>query len=144
MVPPAPARLSTYTCCPSFILSCCATSRPTTSLLPPGGNGTISRTGRFGYSSATAVGANGRASKAGANSRDSIVGLVFPQNRRFSRAVGRVGGVLLLRIEPAQHGRPLQNAVRPPRARLIHMRCVRQDVLSGHCELGARGHRVDL
>ena len=34
---------------PQFDAQLCATSRPTTSLLPPGGNGMINRTGRFGY-----------------------------------------------------------------------------------------------
>src|SRR5262249_59858254 len=52
--PPAPARLSTNTVCPSFCPSCWATIRPTMSLLPPGGNGMISRIGRDGESSAAA------------------------------------------------------------------------------------------
>ena len=36
-------------CRPSRSLSCAAIRRPTTSLLPPGGNGMISRTGLVGY-----------------------------------------------------------------------------------------------
>src|SRR4029078_3200267 len=144
ITPPAPPRLSTNTCWPSWLLSCCATSRPTTSLLPPGGNGTIKRTGRFGESSAKAFGVNVNAREARGSIRDSIVGIVFPGCRRCSVPIGREIGVLLLRTETAQHGGPFQDTVRPSCARLIHVRRVRQDVLSGHCELGACGHRVDL
>jgi len=48
-MPPAPApRLSTTTCLPSRSLRCWANTRPTTSLLPPGGNGMIIRIGLLG------------------------------------------------------------------------------------------------
>ena len=50
MTPPAPPRLSTTTCLPHRSPSCVAIMRPTMSLLPPGGNGTMSRTGLAGYS----------------------------------------------------------------------------------------------
>src|SRR5688572_24506424 len=49
IVPPAPPRLSTTTGTPRASLSRCATMRPTISLPPPGGNGTMKRTGRLGY-----------------------------------------------------------------------------------------------
>src|SRR5215510_9713346 len=54
MTPPAPLRLSTTTCLPRRPVSCVATMRPTVSLMAPGGNGTISRTGFDGYSCAVA------------------------------------------------------------------------------------------
>jgi hypothetical protein len=41
--PPAPARLSTITCCPNRSLNFCATMRPITSEPPPAGNGTMMR-----------------------------------------------------------------------------------------------------
>src|SRR5438105_10656481 len=47
--PPAPARFSTTTCCPSVLLSRCAMKRPLTSLPPPGAKGTMSFTGLTGY-----------------------------------------------------------------------------------------------
>jgi hypothetical protein len=48
MVPPAPGRLSTTTVLPHSSVKCCATMRLTTSVKPPGANGTIMRTGRSG------------------------------------------------------------------------------------------------
>src|SRR6185436_11693875 len=45
MMPPAPPRLSITTPWPRRSLSCWPMARPTTSLLPPGGNGMIRRTG---------------------------------------------------------------------------------------------------
>src|SRR5688572_12665446 len=45
MIPPAPPRLSITTLWPSRSPSCWPMARPTTSLLPPGGNGMIRRTG---------------------------------------------------------------------------------------------------
>jgi hypothetical protein len=48
MIELPPARLSMTTCFPSRSPSGCATMRPTMSLLPAGGKGTIQRTGRVG------------------------------------------------------------------------------------------------
>jgi hypothetical protein len=48
MTPAAPARLSTTTCLPSRVPSWVAIMRPTVSLMAPGGNGMISRTGLVG------------------------------------------------------------------------------------------------
>src|SRR6266404_2861871 len=53
--PPAPARTSTTTCCPSSALSALAKARPNKSAAPPAANGTISRIGRFGKACARAV-----------------------------------------------------------------------------------------
>jgi hypothetical protein len=52
MIELPPARLSTTTDLPRRSDSGVATMRPTMSLLPAGGNGTISRIGRAGYESA--------------------------------------------------------------------------------------------
>src|SRR5512134_3010987 len=49
MLPPAPLRLSTTTCCFQASVSLCATRRATSSVGPAGGNGTIARIGREGY-----------------------------------------------------------------------------------------------
>jgi hypothetical protein len=46
--PPAPPRLSTTSGLPRRSPSCWPITRATMSLLPPGGNGTISRIGRLG------------------------------------------------------------------------------------------------
>src|ERR1043166_7324312 len=55
MTPPAPLRLSTMNCLPSRLLNCAAIMRPTLSLMAPGGNGTMTRTGLTGYSCAAAA-----------------------------------------------------------------------------------------
>src|SRR5258706_16205293 len=58
MVPPAPARLSTTTCCPRLSPIGRPSSRPMMSFgLAPGGNGTTRRTGRLGYACACACSA---------------------------------------------------------------------------------------
>ena len=49
MVPPAPARFSTTTCCPQVSDRCCPRIRDTTSAIPPGGKGTINLTGLLGH-----------------------------------------------------------------------------------------------
>ena len=49
MLPPAPLRLSTTTCCFHASVSLCPTRRATSSVGPIGGNGTINRIGRDGY-----------------------------------------------------------------------------------------------
>src|SRR3954467_11611910 len=54
MVPPAPVRLSTTTCCPSASPRCCATSRPELSMVPPAGYGMMKRIGRWGYGASAA------------------------------------------------------------------------------------------
>src|SRR3954470_21849355 len=51
MVPPAPPRLSITILCPSASASLFPTERPTRSVPPPGGNGTIIRIGRLGHAS---------------------------------------------------------------------------------------------
>jgi hypothetical protein len=55
MVPPAPARFSTITCCPSASDSAGAMVRAVMSTLPLGGQGTTMRTGRVGKSWASPV-----------------------------------------------------------------------------------------
>jgi hypothetical protein len=50
-----PGRLSTTTCCFHVSPSFCATTRPTRSNVPPAANGTTTRTGRTGKSSAAAA-----------------------------------------------------------------------------------------
>src|SRR5258706_15467727 len=53
MLPPAPARLSATTCTPHTSVRRCAARRPRMSVGPPGGNGTMKRTGFDGYCCAT-------------------------------------------------------------------------------------------
>ena len=48
MLPPAPARFSTTTCCPSRFERCSAISLAVMSVLPPGAYGTTSVIGLFG------------------------------------------------------------------------------------------------
>jgi hypothetical protein len=50
MLPPAPGRLSTTTCWPSFSLSLGTSMRTTASALPPGGKVTTIRIGLLGKS----------------------------------------------------------------------------------------------
>src|SRR5437868_788782 len=47
---PAPALFSTKNCWPSALEKCCASTRPTMSVPPPGGEGTTILTGLTGYS----------------------------------------------------------------------------------------------
>ena len=49
ITPPAPARFSTTTVWPSAGCSFSAITRAMMSVVPPGGNGTTIRTGRFGH-----------------------------------------------------------------------------------------------
>src|SRR5262249_38759066 len=58
--------------------------------------------------------------------------------------IRRIARRLLLGVKPAQHRRPFEHAIGPPRARLVEMRGMRQHVLARHGELGARRHGVDL
>jgi glycosyltransferase involved in cell wall biosynthesis len=58
--------------------------------------------------------------------------------------IRRIAGIFLLGGQQPQHGRPFEYAIRPPCARLVEMRRVRQDVLARHGQLGARRHGVDL
>src|SRR6266571_329281 len=68
MMPPAPPWLSATTCLPRRSASWKAIMRPTTSLLPPGGNGMMSRTGLLGYGWAEAF-AYSAAAKSASNPR---------------------------------------------------------------------------
>src|SRR5687767_11115029 len=61
MLPPAPGRLSTTTDWPSDSVICCAITRATISVPPPGANGMIRRTGRAGYCCAKTLPAPGSA-----------------------------------------------------------------------------------
>src|SRR5688572_21219207 len=54
IVPPAPPRLSTSTCWPIDSPMRCATSRATTSVVPPAGKGTTIRSGRAGKAGSAA------------------------------------------------------------------------------------------
>src|SRR2546428_13418635 len=58
MLPPAPARFSTTTCCPRFSPSVLATIRATVSVPPPGSKPTTIVTGLLGKPCAIAVAAN--------------------------------------------------------------------------------------
>jgi hypothetical protein len=48
IVVPAPGRLSTRNCCPIALVRCAAITRESTSEIPPGGKGTMTRTGFVG------------------------------------------------------------------------------------------------
>ena len=48
MMPLPPGRFSTTNVCPIWSPSFCATARPSVSSVPPGGNGMMTRTVRFG------------------------------------------------------------------------------------------------
>src|SRR5882762_9524480 len=74
MIPPAPPWLSATTCLPRRSESWKAIIRPTTSLLPPGGNGMIIRTGLLGYDCAAACVVY---SAAAASARSSIAEFSF-------------------------------------------------------------------
>ena len=52
IVPPPPERFSTTADCPQAVCRCAASSRPITSVLPPGAAGTISLTVSLGRQSA--------------------------------------------------------------------------------------------
>src|SRR5258706_13791489 len=70
----APGRLSTITVCLHCSLSFCAIARATTSVPPPGGNGTTMRTGLSGYAAATAHVAPAMAITAAApRTRDALI-----------------------------------------------------------------------
>src|SRR5258705_12930356 len=58
MAPPAPGRLSMMTCWPAIVVSCWPTMRLIVSVLPPAGQGTITRMGFVGKSAATTGGAS--------------------------------------------------------------------------------------
>src|SRR4051812_34026190 len=102
--PPAPPTFSTTTGTCNCVDSCTAIMRPTTSLLPPGGNGITRRIGFEGY--AWAAAGNGAMNRpiaihANADRRMRIIGAVYfshvrpagrpPENRppaRLPRGVG--------------------------------------------------------
>ena len=54
MVPPAPVRFSTTTCCPMVNVMRSPIARAMKSIAPPGASGTMNRTGLFGQSDACA------------------------------------------------------------------------------------------
>jgi hypothetical protein len=68
MTPDAPERFSTIICWPRVSESFAATSRPTTSTLPPGGNGETRRIDFDGYCASALV-----AERSAARARSRIV-----------------------------------------------------------------------
>ena len=58
--------------------------------------------------------------------------------------VGRVAGIFRFRLEQAQHRGPLEDAVRPAGAGLVHARGMLQHLLGRKDEFGARSHRRHL
>src|SRR5262245_17930143 len=78
MLPPAPPTFSTTTGWPSGTRIASATSRAAVSVDPPGGNGTMSVTGRFGNDWAAAA----TAKAAAAAAMISLIILPPPRGRR--------------------------------------------------------------
>src|SRR5690349_6186273 len=69
--PPAPERLSTMNCCPNSCASFAVSTRAMMSVLPPGANGTATRTGLSGHFPACA-------SACGAAARRASVNTILP------------------------------------------------------------------
>src|SRR5512143_2468623 len=82
MLPPAPGRLSTMTCCPHASVSFCPTSRARMSVAPPGGNGTTIRIGLVGYAGACAP--------AGGTIADRAASRASSETRSFMSSLGSV------------------------------------------------------
>src|SRR5688572_14321839 len=72
MIVPAPGRLSTTTCCPQLSVNFCPKSRASVSLPPPGGYGTMSRTGRAGYAPADSFAAGAAYAAAAPSARATV------------------------------------------------------------------------
>src|SRR5215471_15386778 len=87
MIPDAPARFSTTTGWPSALESLSATGRADTSLAPPGGNGTIQRTGFVGQVCAH----TGPASAASASATRRRIMLSSSQSCERRKGPGRRG-----------------------------------------------------
>src|SRR5262249_3427249 len=77
MTPPAPARLSTITCLPRRSPKAVATTRPVTSLPPPGGKGMIIRIGLVGKSCADAAAVSAMTNAAVASGSVASLGILF-------------------------------------------------------------------
>src|SRR5262249_32496683 len=76
MMPLAPPRLSTTSCCPSRSVSRAARKRPRMSLLPPGGNGITQRMGLVGKASAACAADREPAARASATHNDRLSGVM--------------------------------------------------------------------
>src|SRR5258706_5004467 len=97
MLPAAPARLSTTTCCPICWLMSVASKRAVTSGPLPAAKGTINRIGRSGYSAAAALVL--RIAAASANFK------IVCQWIAFIRRQNRDGGVRFIVLRILEHGR---------------------------------------
>src|SRR5262245_13757833 len=119
---PAPGRFSTKNCWPSAVEKCCASTRPTMSVPPEGGDGTMMRTGRAGYSCAKEFPKR-------INNRSALA------HRRFCSFQGNEHVAhearLLAAIDPVVHGVLLHDNVALPqlhdRALDVHVHFARDD-----------------
>src|SRR5688572_23518907 len=116
MLPCAPARFSTITCCVHSSPSFTARMRPSASVPPPGGNGTIRRTGLSGYCAWALPKRNAHSSPA--------------SNLFISVLVGRIDA-----IGEAPHGRPFEHAHRAAHLGSVHAAGLFGDLLRGKQDL---------
>src|SRR5215471_12041107 len=97
MLPPAPPRLSTTTCCPHVSNILWASRREMMSVAAPGANGTMIRIGRDGYAVSAACRASGSTSAASPESSLFVVNLMASSGSSAGRrrpSLGRDVGVL--------------------------------------------------
>src|SRR5262245_35497845 len=85
MLPPAPPRLSTTTCCPQTSVNFWPSRRAIVSVAAPGGNGTMMRIGRPGYCCSAACAVGSAQTDARAPTMILVTTFIFPP--RCSRAL---------------------------------------------------------
>src|SRR5512140_3093632 len=135
MAPPAPARFSTTTGCPSEASISLAASRPSRSPVPPAGKGTMSLTGRVGQVCANnALGAAAaRASSARATPRWMRIAISSQRRRGEQYNKGPSGSstpCASRRARPLQSPRPFPS----PSLRSSAMRARDFDLLDAYSE----------
>src|SRR5262245_14042574 len=104
MLPPAPGRFSTTTCCPKLFAISRASRRAMVSALPPGGNGAMKRIGLDGYGWANAPEAKEKAAHRAATSSLSM-------GPRVGRDVTRADAMRYLSDLPPASSLPLIRAL---------------------------------
>jgi len=89
--PPPPLLFSTTSVCPSATFARSATTRATMSVVPPGANGTISRTGLAGYVCAATHGAKPATGIAATSVAMSVLFFIDQSPGRLKKGARKIG-----------------------------------------------------
>src|SRR5688500_11749550 len=147
MIPAAPPRLSTTNCCPTRSPIFCVRMRATMSLPPPGGHGTIIRTGFTGYvwACSVAAGASSAASAAPKArlraARSTFISLLLARRCALTWARGRHYDChTILSRSPVS----VDLKVEPQTVQIQTANKLRDAILSGYFKPGQRLVEADL